>query len=146
MAAFAGREGNVLVAGSLSKTYAMTGWRIGFVLAPAPVVGGDDEAAEPLDVESDFDRAEGGGGSVARAAGIGGRRCWRNIASAAISWSQRLRQIPGVKCNEPDGAFYAYPNISAAFSKRHRRLAAILAKAAGGRARRGGSGRSVRHQ
>ena len=29
-----------MVAGSLSKTYAMTGWRIGFVLAPPPVIGG----------------------------------------------------------------------------------------------------------
>ena len=40
LAAIPGVKDTVLVAGSLSKTYAMTGWRIGFVLGPAPVVGG----------------------------------------------------------------------------------------------------------
>src|SRR5579871_2795546 len=40
MAAIPNSKETVIVAGSLSKTYAMTGWRIGFVLAPAPVIGG----------------------------------------------------------------------------------------------------------
>src|ERR1700692_1713383 len=40
LAAIPGVKDTVLVAGSLSKTYSMTGWRIGFVLGPAPVVGG----------------------------------------------------------------------------------------------------------
>src|SRR6185437_12084976 len=40
MAAFPDAKETVLIAGSLSKTYSMTGWRIGFVLAPSPVVAG----------------------------------------------------------------------------------------------------------
>ena len=39
IAAVPGAKETVLVAGSLSKTYAMTGWRMGFALAPAPIIG-----------------------------------------------------------------------------------------------------------
>ena len=72
----------------------MTGWRIGFVLVPAPIVRRDDQAAEPLDVEPDFDRAEGGGRSAARTAGIGGASCWPSIASGAISWWRGCARFP----------------------------------------------------
>ena len=72
IASLPGAKETVLVAGSLSKTYAMTGWRIGFGLVPHADRAAHDEAAEPLDFEPDFDRAEGGGGSAARAAGFGG--------------------------------------------------------------------------
>ena len=71
IASLPGAKETVLVAGSLSKTYAMTGWRIGFGLVLRHRRR-DAEAAEPLDVESHLDLAEGGGGSVARPAGIGG--------------------------------------------------------------------------
>ena len=63
----------VLVAGSLSKTYAMTGWRIGFVLGPAPVISGIRRAAKPFHLEPDLHRAESRGRGAARFAGIGGR-------------------------------------------------------------------------
>jgi aspartate/methionine/tyrosine aminotransferase len=53
----------------------------------------DDEAAKPFDFESGIDRAESG------------RRDF------VVS---RLRAIPGVRCNEPKGAFYVYPNIGVA--------------------------------
>ena len=53
-----------MVLGSLSKTYAMTGWRLGYALAPAAVISAMAEAAEPVHVEPDFDRAEGGGGGA----------------------------------------------------------------------------------
>ena len=145
IASLPGAKETVLVAGSLSKTYAMTGWRIGFGLVPGADRGRDDEAAEPLDVEPDLDRAEGGGRSAARSAGIGAASCWPSIASAAISWSSGCAQIPGVTCAEPRGAFYAYPNIGVALGQeRHRQHAAVLRAAAGRGARRGGAGRSVR--
>ena len=117
IASLPGAKETVLVAGSLSKTYAMTGWRIGFGLVPPADRAGDDEAAKPLDVEPVLDLAEGGGGSA-----CAGRRnrwasCWPNTASGAISWWRGCAQIPGVQCNEPQGAFYAYPNVSVAFGK-----------------------------
>ena len=66
-----GAKETVLVAGSLSKTYAMTGWRIGFGLGARGDYRRDDQAAKPIDVEPDVDRAEGRGRGTARAAGIG---------------------------------------------------------------------------
>ena len=39
IASVAGAKDTVLVAGTMSKTYAMTGWRIGFALAPTPIIG-----------------------------------------------------------------------------------------------------------
>ena len=77
IASLPGAKETVLVAGSLSKTYAMTGWRIGFGLVPAPIVQAHDQAAEPLDFEPMLDLAEGGGGSAARSAGIGGHHAGR---------------------------------------------------------------------
>ena len=61
MAAFPGMKETVIVAGSLSKTYAMTGWRIGLRAGAGGGDRRDHEAAEPLDFESEFDRAESGG-------------------------------------------------------------------------------------
>ena len=77
-----------LVVGSLSKTYAMTGWRLGFTLGPAAVVGRSAEAAEPVDFESDFDRAEGGGGGAEQFAAVRGRHA-RRIHQAARSHRRR---------------------------------------------------------
>src|SRR6266852_4215536 len=48
---------HMIIVGSLSKTYAMTGWRLGYALAPAPVVSAM-EAAEPVDIEPHFNCAE----------------------------------------------------------------------------------------
>ena len=67
-----GVKDTVLVAGSLSKTYAMTGWRIGFVLGPAPVVGGIEKLQSHATSNPTSIRAEGRDRSAARAAGIGG--------------------------------------------------------------------------
>ena len=94
IASLPGAKETVLVAGSLSKTYAMTGWRIGFGLVPGADRRRHDQAAEPLDVEPDFDFAEGGGGSAARAAGVGGRHAGRVSASGAISWSSGCARFP----------------------------------------------------
>ncbi len=45
----------LIIIGSLSKTYAMTGWRLGYALGPAPVIARDAEAAKPEHLESDID-------------------------------------------------------------------------------------------
>ncbi len=103
----------VLVAGSLSKTYAMTGWRIGFVLAPPPIVG----AINKLQSHSTSNPT-----SIAQKAGVEALRGPQDSVAAMLAEYrkrrdfvvQRLRAIPGVKCAEPRGAFYAYPNISVA--------------------------------
>ena len=73
-----------LVVGSLSKTYAMTGWRLGYTLGPARGSRRRAETAEPVDFESDVDRAEGGGRGAERFAAVR-RRNARGIHQAARS-------------------------------------------------------------
>jgi aspartate aminotransferase len=115
MAAFPGAKDNVVVAGSLSKTYAMTGWRIGFALAPAPIIGG------MMKLQS---HSTSNPNSIAQKAAVEALRGPQESVAAMLAEYRtrrdfvvaRLRQIPGVKANTPEGAFYAYPNISCAYT------------------------------
>ena len=113
VASLPGARQNVLVAGSLSKTYAMTGWRIGFALAPAPVIGAmlklqSHSTSNPTSIaqKGAVEALRGPQESVAIMLAEYARR--RDFVI------QRLRAIPGVTCAEPRGAFYAYPNIGVA--------------------------------
>jgi aspartate aminotransferase len=114
MAAFPRMKETVIVAGSLSKTYAMTGWRVGFLLAPAPVIAGITK----LQSHSTSNVT-----SIAQKAAIEAQRGPQDSVVAMLAEYRkrrdyvvaRLRRMPGVRANEPQGAFYAYPNISAAF-------------------------------
>jgi aspartate aminotransferase len=116
IAATKGAKDTVLVAGSLSKTYAMTGWRIGFGLGPAPVISSVNKLqshstsnptsiAQKAAVEAVRGPQEGVGVMLAE---------YRKRRDFVID---RLRQIPGVNINMPKGAFYAYPDISCALTK-----------------------------
>src|SRR5215813_13696686 len=116
IASLPGAKETVLVAGSLSKTYAMTGWRIGFGLVPAAVVG----AMTKLQSHSTSNPT-----SIAQKAAIEALRGPQESVGVMLAEyrrrrefvSNRLRQIPGVQCNEPQGAFYAYPNLSTVLGK-----------------------------
>jgi aspartate aminotransferase len=106
----------VLLAGSLSKTYSMTGWRIGFGLMPAPIIG----AMNKLQSHSTSNPT-----SFAQVGAVEALRGPQDSVGIMLAEYRkrrdfvvaRLRQIPGVKCNEPQGAFYVYPNVSVAFGK-----------------------------
>ncbi|MGH9625982.1 MAG: pyridoxal phosphate-dependent aminotransferase, partial [Bryobacteraceae bacterium] len=104
----------VVVAGSLSKTYAMTGWRIGFALAPAPII----QAMGKLQSHSTSNPT-----SISQKAGLEAMRGPQDSVPRMLAEYRRrrdfvvdrLRQIPGVTITMPQGAFYAYPNVSVAF-------------------------------
>jgi aspartate aminotransferase len=114
IASVPGARENVLVAGSLSKTYAMTGWRIGFALAPAPLIG----AMTKLQSHSTSNPT-----SIAQKAAVEALRGPQDSVPAMLAEYRkrrdfvigRLREIPGVSIVVPKGAFYAYPNISVAY-------------------------------
>ncbi len=114
LAAFPDAKETVVVAGSLSKTYAMTGWRIGFVLAPVPVIAGI------MKLQS---HSTSNTNSIAQKAAIEALRGPQDSVTAMLAEYRqrrdyvvaRLRQIPGVRVNQPEGAFYVYPNVSVAF-------------------------------
>jgi aspartate aminotransferase len=116
IAAEKGAKDTVLVAGSLSKTYAMTGWRIGFGLGPASVMG----AINKLQSHSTSNPT-----SIAQKAAVEALRGPQDSVSVMLAEYhkrrdfvvERLRSIPGVGINVPKGAFYAYPNIGCALGK-----------------------------
>jgi aspartate aminotransferase len=104
----------MVIVGSLSKTYAMTGWRLGYALAPAPLVS----AMQKLQSQSTSNPT-----SIVQKAAVtalkGPQECVTAMRAEYIQLRDHvvngLRAIPGVKCNLPEGAFYVYPNISAFF-------------------------------
>jgi len=104
----------VIVAGSLSKTYSMTGWRIGFVLGPAAVVSGIGK----LQSHSTSNPT-----SIAQKAAVEALRGPQECVGVMLAEFKkrrdyvigRLKAMPGVKAQVPQGAFYAYPNVSCAF-------------------------------
>jgi aspartate aminotransferase len=114
IAAMPGAKENVVVAASLSKTYAMTGWRIGFALAPKTLI----EAMGKLQSHSTSNPT-----SIAQKAAIEALRGPQDSIQVMLAEYrkrrdyviERLRAMPGVTIAEPQGAFYAYPNISSAF-------------------------------
>jgi len=106
----------VLVAGTVSKTYAMTGWRIGYGLAPEPIIGAmmklqSHSTSNPTSIaqKAAVEALKGSQESVPKMLAE-----YRKRRDFVIP---RLRQIPGVTCSMPAGAFYAYPNLRGALDK-----------------------------
>ncbi len=98
------------IAGSFSKTYAMTGWRVGYALASAEwtremlkVQGHSTSNPNSIAQSAAVDALTGPQDSVvAMLAEYTARRAWLLNA---------LKEIPRLSCNEPEGAFYAFPSV-----------------------------------
>jgi aspartate aminotransferase len=116
----------MVIVGSLSKTYAMTGWRLGYALGPAQIVA----AMQKLQSQSTSNPS-----SIVQKAAVealnGPQQCVEEMRQEYIHLRDHvvkgLRAIPGVKCSMPEGAFYAYPNISSSFGRGGIKSAADLA-------------------
>ena len=107
----------MVIIGSLSKTYAMTGWRLGYALAPKEVVS----AMQKLQSQSTSNAT-----SIVQKAAVaalnGPQECIQEMVEEYIRLRDRmvggLRAIAGIQCNVPNGAFYAYPNVSSFFGRK----------------------------
>jgi aspartate aminotransferase len=103
---------NVIIIGSVSKTFAMTGWRIGYTLAPEALV----QAVIKLQSQSTSNPT-----SIAQYAALEAMRgTMETVPVMLAEYARRrkrivegLRAIPGLTCEMPGGAFYAFPNVSA---------------------------------
>ncbi len=112
VASLPGAKKRVIVAGSFSKTFAMTGWRVGYVLAPQPLI----EAIAKLQSQSTSNP-----NSIAQYAALEALHGpMHDIEAMLAEYAKRrerilagLRAIPGVTCTAPDGAFYVFPNVAA---------------------------------
>ena len=116
VASYTDMKSHIIIAGSVSKTYSMTGWRIGYVLAMPEIINAivklqSHSTSNPTSIsqKASLEALTGPQESVGIMLAEYARR--RKFVL------DRLRAIPGVKCAEPGGAFYAYPNISAAFGR-----------------------------
>ena len=102
----------VIIVGSVSKTFAMTGWRIGYTLAPEPLI----QAIIKIQSQSTSNPT-----SIAQYAALEAMRgTMETVPPMLAEYTKRrkrivegLREIPGVTCAWPGGAFYAFPNVSA---------------------------------
>jgi aspartate aminotransferase len=110
------RERAIIVNG-VSKSYAMTGWRIGYAIGPADIIA----AATKIQSQSTSNPT-----SIAQAAALEAIR--GDQADVALMVREfhkrrdvivdRLNQIDGIRCLKPQGAFYVFPNVSSLFGRR----------------------------
>lgn len=117
MAQFAEIKDRVIIINGVSKAYAMTGWRIGYIAAPLWV------AKAVVKLQGQY---TSGASSIAQkaaeAAYAGPQDCVEDMRKA---FKRRrdlivglMKEIPGVNVNVPDGAFYLFPEVSSFFGKR----------------------------
>ncbi len=106
----------VVTLSGVSKTYAMTGWRIGWCIGPAEMI----KAATVVQAT-----ATSGVSSVGQAAALTALTGPQDfLAERASAYEQRrdavvaaLNQVPGLSCHRPDGAFYVFPSIAGCLGK-----------------------------
>ncbi|MGD0799076.1 MAG: pyridoxal phosphate-dependent aminotransferase [Acidobacteriaceae bacterium] len=117
---------HIMILGSLSKTYAMTGWRAGFALGPKAIIGAMSklQSQSTSNTTSFVQKA-------AVAALTGSQECVSEMRADYLKLRDQVlagfKTIPGLTCTVPQGAFYVYPNVSAFFGRGGVRSAADLA-------------------
>ena len=117
MASFADIKDRVVVINGVSKAYAMTGWRIGFIAAPEWIVKGCNKlqgqyTSGPCSVSQ----------KAAEAAFAGPQQCVEDMRQAFERRKNLIvklaKEIPGLEVNNPQGAFYLFPKCSSFFGKK----------------------------
>lgn len=112
-------KARAFIVNGASKSYAMTGWRVGYVAGPAEVIGWMTRLQ---------DQSTSGICSIAQKAALaafaGPQDCLKPMLDAFTERRQviveGLNTIPGVTCAWPEGAFYAFPDVSALCAKRYK--------------------------
>jgi len=116
VASVPGSKAGLIVIGSMSKTFAMTGWRVGYALAPQPLIA----AMTKLQSQSTSNPT-----SIAQYAALAAMTgSMDSVPVMLAEYARRrarivagLRAIPGITCTEPAGAFYVFPNVAGCFTK-----------------------------
>ena len=116
MASFDSIKNRVVVINGLSKGYAMTGWRVGYLAAPLEIA----KACEKI--QGQFTSATNSIAQRAAIAALTGdmaptefmRLAFLERRNKVLEW---VKEIPGLPCNIPDGAFYIFPDVSYYFGK-----------------------------
>ena len=107
----------VLAINGVSKTYAMTGWRIGWIAGPSDLIG----ALNTL-----LSQSSGNASSISQAATIAALEGDQSFVKESVATYKarrdltlkRINAIPGLSCAPPDGAFYLYVNCAGLIGKK----------------------------
>lgn len=118
LAQFESIKDRIVIINGVSKAYAMTGWRIGYIAAPTWV------AKAVTKLQGQF---TSGASSIAQkaaeAAYNGSQECVEVMRKAFMRRRDLIvglmKEIPGIQINVPDGAFYLFPEVSSFFGKRY---------------------------
>ncbi|MDB5369837.1 MAG: aspartate aminotransferase [Roseomonas sp.] len=109
-------KGRVITVNGVSKTYAMTGWRLGFAGGPKALIkamvnmqGQITSGVSTISQAAAIAALEGPQDMVAERAGI-----YRQRRDLVV---EMLNQAPGITCARPEGAFYVYPNLAGCLGK-----------------------------
>jgi aspartate/methionine/tyrosine aminotransferase len=113
-ASFPGMKERTITVNGFSKAYAMTGWRLGYMAAPEPI------AQASAKIQGQFTSAPS---SISQKAGVAALQMDPDPVQEMVAAFRRrrdhvlehLRDIEGVRCPTPQGAFYLYPDVSAFF-------------------------------
>lgn len=116
IAQVAGMKERTVIINGVSKAYAMTGWRIGFIAAPEWIVKGCNK------LQGQYTSGPCSVSQIAAAAAFAGnQQCVEEMRQAFERRKNLIvslaREIPGFEVNMPDGAFYIFPKISSYFGK-----------------------------
>lgn len=118
IAQFADIKDRVIIVNGLSKGFAMTGWRLGYIAADPAIVKGCEKLQGQITSATC---------SITQRAAIealtGDLTASHDMLKAFTDRRKRILEllsaIPGVACAEPDGAFYVFPKVDAYFGKKH---------------------------
>ncbi len=109
---------HTVIVNGVSKAYSMTGWRIGYAAGPEPIL----KAMGNIQSQSTSNPT-----SIAQKAALAALRDGDDFPNRMVQEFDRRRRVmveglnrmPGIRCSMPAGAFYAFPNVSGLFGRRH---------------------------
>jgi aspartate aminotransferase len=107
-----------VVVNSMSKAYAMTGWRLGYAAGPVEIIKAMDGLQGQM-TSNPTSFAQRGAVAALLGPQEPVRRMRDEFAARRRYILDRLTEMPGIRCRNPEGAFYVFPNVSALYGKRH---------------------------
>ena len=113
---------SIALVGSFSKTYAMTGWRVGYALGCEELIAKAGQLQSHM-TSNPTSFAMHGALAALQGAGDDVRRMIAEFESRRDTLVERLADIPGVRCRKPAGAFFVFPEVSECF--RHSRQGSV---------------------
>jgi aspartate aminotransferase len=106
-----------IVVNSLSKAYAMTGWRLGYAAGPAEIIQAMDGLQSQM-TSNPTSFAQRGAVAALVGPQEPTQRMREEFATRRRYIVDRLNAMPNIRCHSPEGAFYVFPNVSALYGKR----------------------------